>query len=239
MSTTNMQRIAIDLGVLREAGRDLLWLLERGYGREYALRVVTDRYRLDRITSSILYRGIHTRSVAQRVKSKLVSPDYVRNRSLVVDGINVLGSITSMLEGGPVIICLDGLLRDVLELHGNLLKRSNINEAISLLVRAISYLSPSRVEVLLESQVSRSGEVAAALRRELRHMVPSCESFAYTTKQVDTELVRLGQITATSDSVVASKVGMIFDLPAFVFSSFYEDVQVIDLREVILGSDLF
>lgn len=216
---------------LRMAVIDALYLLERGYSRSVMTRVVGDRYGLERPLRSVLYRCVYPEAVARAIILKTCSPSGVEERWLNIDGLNVLGTLLSRLSGGLIIRSLDGLHRDVSEVHASLLRQRGIREAAAVLIEAIKSVKPRGVRILLEEQVSRSGDIATMLRRMIAEAGISGEVF--TTRQVDSMLIRLPGITCSSDSVVASKCERIFDVPGYcIWVMGLASGAVLDLRRI-------
>jgi hypothetical protein len=102
----------------KEAIRDLRYLLNRGYPRETAVRVVSNHYCLSSEERHLLSRCVFSREEGEEHRRKLVRLEGVRGRTLGVDGYNVLITCESLLGGYPVIRCDDGLLRDLRAVRG-------------------------------------------------------------------------------------------------------------------------
>jgi len=216
---------------LREAVIDALHLLERGYSRSVTTRVVGDRYGLDRALRSVIYRCVYPESVSRNIAKKICRPGDIKDEWLNIDGLNVLGTLLSLRSGGLIVLSLDGLYRDVSEIHSSLLRQRGIREAAKLLVEALRRLMPSGVRILLEEQVSGSGETAGMLRGML--LDAGIRGEVFTTRQVDSMLTRLDGITCSSDSVVALRCGRIFDIPGYCATVLgIEGRGILDLRGV-------
>ena len=95
-----MQR-EIRISVLKEARKDLKYLLNRGYNKPSALKLVGDRYQLNKPERSILFRSVFSDREAEIIKSKRVSISELRGRKLLVDGFNVLNTIEEILRDEP------------------------------------------------------------------------------------------------------------------------------------------
>ncbi|MEM2188702.1 MAG: DUF434 domain-containing protein [Nitrososphaerota archaeon] len=199
------------LDVLREAKTDLKFLLERGYRRRSALKLIGDRYQLSRAERSILYRSVMTEQEASIIRSKHLKLEQLEKEKVIVDGFNVLNTIEAMLRGEPLILCDDGVLRDILEMHSKYkpsqLTARALGEILGLLKRA----GVAEIEVLYESQISRSGEIAGLTRRMLSEI--GLRGDARTAKTVDSLLIKSSEIVATSDSAILLKCRAFIDVP--------------------------
>ena len=202
------------LKILAEAGRDLRYLLNRGYNRSLSLKLVGDKYRLDKAERSILYRGIYSSSDVESIVSKRVMAEDLRDEHVLIDGFNVMNTVETMLRGDSLILCDDGVLRDFSEIHGKYKLSEKTHESLQLLLRALKELRIASAKILFESQISRSGEIAGYARRLLRET--GLDGGAETAKNVDSQLQRSRHVIMTSDSAILLRCTKFYDLPAYI-----------------------
>ena len=202
------------LKILTEAGRDLRYLLNRGYNRPSSLKLIGDKYRLDKAERSILYRSIYSSSDVERMASKRVMAEALRDEHVLIDGFNVMNTVETMLRGDPLILCDDGVLRDFSEIHGKYKLTEKTHESLKLLLKALKELRVASAKILFESQISRSGEIAGYARRLLREM--GLDGSAETAKNVDSQLQRSRHVIMTSDSAILLRCTKFYDLPAYI-----------------------
>ncbi len=186
------------------------FLLARGYTPEAALEALRRRHSLGRRQLILLRRCIHPPELDQRVRSRLLTPRALRGERLAVDGFNQLATVYAGLTGHPVYRCSDGLTRDSM-LSGPKPVVKHAEQLAKLLAAALKTLHLSEAVVVLDSQPSRSGEAAAAMRS---HGVR-----ARVSPRADTELLNLahrGYAVATSDVVIASRAAKLFDLAGYM-----------------------
>jgi len=210
MNTISLERLKI----LAEAGGDLRYLLDRGYNRSSSLKLVGDKYRLNKAERSILYRSIYSSSIVEKIASKRLMAKDLRNEHVLIDGFNVMNTIETMLRGEPLILCDDGVLRDFSEIHGKYKLTKKTDEALKLLLKALRELEVAFAKILFESQISRSGEIAGYARRLFRKM--GLAGNAETTKNVDSQLQKFEQVIMTSDSAILLRCVKFYDLPAYI-----------------------
>jgi len=201
----------IRISVLREARKDLKYLLNRGYNKPSALKLVGDRYQLNKPERSILFRSVFSNREAEIIRSKRVSVSELRGRKLLVDGFNVLNTVEEILRGGPLILCDDGVLRDFAEVHSKYRFSEQTEEALKLILDFLKKAGVSEVEIIYESQISRSGEVAALTRRIMTEQ--GIDGAARTAKTVDSILSKSRDVIATSDSAILLRCRSFIDLP--------------------------
>ncbi len=112
----------------------------------------------------MLLRTIVSADTALRRMAKALRLHALRDRAVFVDGYNTTITTQSLLAGYPVYLCDDGFLRDTRGFFRSY-KASRISvcaffEILDLLAAA----GAARVEVLLDQQISRSGELAKEVR---------------------------------------------------------------------------
>lgn len=135
----------------------------------------------------------------------------LRGKAVFVDGYNTCITTHSLLAGYPVYLSDDGFLRDTRAFFrcnkAPEVASGAFSEILDLLVRA----KPSRVVVLLDQQISRSGELA----RDVRSMMAMRDlpGEARCARDVDHQLKVCGSIIATSDGNVIDFASSVIDLP--------------------------
>jgi len=199
---------------VKDAICDLRFLLERGYRRSTAVKVVGDRYRLTREERNLLLRCVYSRAQAEAHRRRLLSAEKVRGERLLVDGYNVLITVESWLRGRRVILCDDGVVRDVSGVYGkHRFERGITDVAIGRILEAVEALRPASVEMLFDSQVSFSGRLCARINSSAGGL----RLLARTSRTPDAEL--LGDrdaVVCTSDMAVVERAERVFDLAGYV-----------------------
>jgi len=200
------------LAVLKEAATDLRYLLNRGYNKPSALKLVGDRYQLNKIERSILFRSVYSQRECMIIKSKRVEPGELRENEIWIDGFNVLNTVEAILRGECVILCDDGVIRDFSEIHSKYKITELTEAALSAVADFLKMAEVRQTVILFETQISKSGELAALTRSLMTKSGIKCT--AKTTKTVDSELIKSGKIIASSDSALLLKCRKFIDLPA-------------------------
>jgi len=202
-----------------EAAKDLRYLLERGYHRESALRLIVDKHQLSTKQRLLLYRAVYDSSTAAKHKQKIVTADKIKDSKLAIDGYNVLITVESGLRGGLLVLCDDGFIRDISAVHGKYRIASTTEKALSLIIEAVREMKPAEASFFFDAQVSKSGELASHVRRTLKHS--GLSGSAYAVRQADVSAKDFGDIIATSDSVLISKARSVFDLAGEILGKNY------------------
>ena len=198
-------------GDLREAVRDYRGLLDRGYPVQASIKLVGDRYRLDRAGRIILFRGVHGRDISERIKRNTVVS--LPGRALLgLDGYNVLFTLANYRTGHPLFVGTDGLLRDAGGAHGRFPGRAAFDEALGLAATRLAGLDLAGVSFYLDAPVSSSGDHAAAIRMACEAAgIPVSVEVAASADPLVRDYT--GDAVATADSAVAiASRAPVFDL---------------------------
>ncbi|MFB3765354.1 MAG: DUF434 domain-containing protein [Methanotrichaceae archaeon] len=197
--------------MLKRAADDVRHLLGRGYPKESAIRFVADHYRLPEWQRYALVRVIIPSAQASSRKAKLVSPGALNRKEILIDGYNVLITVESILEGCPVYLCDDRLLRDIRGIFRKYRPSEITDQALSEIIDLLASVEPARVEFLLDQQISMSGSLASHIREMMS--VREIPGTARTEMNVDHNLKIAKEIVATSDGNVIDKVCFVVDIP--------------------------
>jgi hypothetical protein len=211
---------------LQSAAADFLYLLDRTYPRSASLQLVGNRYNLDRLHREVLHRGVFAREEAKQRRKRLLGPEELVDRKLLVDGHNVLITTESRLAGRPLIAANDGLIRDVAGISHRYRISSLTHEAIDALFQALHKYAPKETLFFLDAPIRQSGELAAVLRAALKSW--NLAGNAEALKVPERQLIGSEGIVASSDSAVLDGVQQGFDLAAAAIKSLPERVHLID-----------
>lgn len=210
----DIQWVRIIWDKLIKAVEDMRYLLERGYKRESAANFVASKYVLDKMGRSILYRCVYSLEDAKKVKEKAVSPEMLKGSKVAIDGFNVLNTLQSFVSGKLLVLCDDGVVRDIAEVHGEFRPTGIVEELIRLSVKTLKELGVVFASFYYESQISKSGEISALTRRILQE--EGMEGSVETEKSVDSALLKDKRVVITSDSVIIHRAEKFFDLAGYI-----------------------
>lgn len=188
------------------------YLLDRGYPKDSAVGFVSNHHRLAEKERFILMRVVVRSDLAWARRSKLLDLEDLRGQSISIDGYNVIITTESVLGGYPVYLCDDGLLRDSRGIFRGFKASPLTAIALNWILDLLASAGPARTEVLLDQQMSRSGELAEMVRGMMAER-QLC-GVAKTARNVDHLLKTAKRIILTSDGNVIDSVDYIMDLPA-------------------------
>ena len=147
------------LPILNKAVHDLSWLLSRDYSEKSAIELVGNRYRLNVRQRKALLRAVCSDEARDLRQKKCLQAAAIAQRSLVIDGYNLLITIESGLAGGIVIACRDGCYRDIASVHGTYRKVEETLPALTMIGVQLQQLEVTEVLWLLDRPVSNSGRL--------------------------------------------------------------------------------
>ncbi len=182
-----------------DAASDIRYLLDRGYPKESAVRFVCAHYRLDESQKHLLARSVLANVVSEKRRKKFLPCDKIKGETIVIDGFNILIGMESILEK-KAFICDDGVIRDIKGAFRNYKVSEKTKTAIDLILQFLKENNSSYVCILLDSQISKSGQLARKLREKLNEY--GLNGDALTSKHVDYDLKKSPYIVASSDGVI-------------------------------------
>lgn len=199
---------------LEDAVSEIRYLLERGYPKQSAITYVCNHHRLDIEFRHIFTRILYTRNTITSRKAKTVSCGDINNNEVWIDGYNIIIGVESALRGDPVYLCDDGFLRDTRGVFRNFHSSDDTEQALYELLSVLALHNPKRIEIVFDSQISKSGELARQIDKKMNDMgIPGC---ARTSKQADFDLKQCNKIVATSDGGIIDAVDYVVNIQACI-----------------------
>jgi len=210
--------------------RDYRYLQDRKYPQKGTLKLVGDRYKLSGDQRTVLYRGISSKECSGKRKSRLTTD--IKNKTLIIDGYNVLFTILNYRLGKLVFISTDGILRDAGSLHGKIRNEEIFSECISLLLGYLITRKPSYLNIFLDSPVSHSAKHKDIIDNSLNEY--SLSGCCKLVKSPDFEIKQNSSgVICTSDTAIIKKTNTsIADLPRAVLEYNF-GCNFIDLENIL------
>lgn len=188
------------LPVLRVAAAEIVWLLDRGYRLAAAVAFVGDHHQLESRARKALERAVCSSAQVHARKARELSLDELVDRTLVVDGFNVLVTLETAFAGGMLFEGVDGVTRDLAGMRGSYHLAFETDRALEALSALFARHRVARVEWLLDAPVSSSGR----LRARIEATSWPCETTARLSSDVDRELDGR-ECIASADGVVLDR----------------------------------
>ncbi|MCG8568811.1 MAG: DUF434 domain-containing protein [Spirochaetes bacterium] len=198
---------------------DYYYLINKKYPQKAILKLIGDRYQLDKRQRSVLYRGVYNceeNELQNQKKCQLTANDIV-----YIDFYNVFLTIAHYLTGVPCFISSDSFLRDCGESHGRLPTKEIGTQTFSLLYDYLKVINPKQINFILDRPISFSKKQADEIETELKNR--SMEGSAITAKSADYLLkqVKTGKIATADSVIIRNSYVSVVDLAANVLSANY------------------
>lgn len=208
---------------MNDAATDIRYLLERGYKRNSSIRFAGDHYRLDKYDRYILARTVFSSHTSKTRKKKKLHCEELKGKTLLVDGYNVLITLESMLGGERMWIADDSFLRDIQGVFNNHSNEKLTFQAVEEMLAFLLNAEIEKTDVLLDSQMKHSGELAAFIRKRMKEL--SIKGEAKTSRNVDYDLKNCqpSHVIATADGIIIDSVKNVIDIPACIYRKCNEE----------------
>lgn len=185
---------------LLEAIADFSLLLTKGYAEKSALKLVGDRFSLtERQRLAVMRSACSDEQLVSRRRS-CVAPENLRNKSIAIDGYNVLITVEAAMSGGVILKGRDGCFRDLASVHGTYRKVTETIPALELIGQFLREVRVGKTLWLLDSPVSNSGRLKTLIGELARKNQWDWEIELLLSP--DAELKKTDLIVASSDSVI-------------------------------------
>lgn len=217
-------------GAFRSGILDYFYLINRNYPERGSLKLVGDRYRLNRDQRTILYRGVTSEEKADQRRKRL-STD-IAGKHLIIDGYNVLFTLLNYRLGRIIFISNDHIVRDAGSLHGRLKEDIMFRESVDLLFVYFKHNRPGSVHFYIDSPVSQSVYHKQIIDEQilLAGLTGTCEIVKSPDQHIKKETEG---IIITSDSVIIDKTdNQIVDLSHLILKSRFK-IALFDLNEIL------
>ncbi len=214
---------------LQRAAQDFRFLLNRGYPRKAALELVGNRYGLNGNERHLLHRGVFSDSDSESRRKKQVSIAKIKDQELAIDGHNVLITVEAGISGRPLIVGDDGFIRDISGISGNFKKTETTEKATRFIIAVLKKTKPRHTLFLLDAPISKSGELAEAMRNFL--ITENIPGDAQAVKVPEKMLVGFSGIVATSDTAIIDQCNKVLDLAGHVLRKNFKSEFLIRLNK--------
>ncbi len=208
------------------AGEEFRFLQERGYPREQSLTLVGNRHVLNSRDRNLLRRAVMAPARAETRKRKLLRLKDLAGAMTALDGHNVLITLESALAGKDLVKGDDGVIRDIAGAGSSYRPADLTRRALGLILQTLTLTGVGRVDFYLDQPLSRSGELAGLIRRELTGV--GLEGTAQPLPVPETELkVHEGPV-ASSDGELIDYCARPLDLAGLIIVERLKETEIIE-----------
>ncbi|MEM2917979.1 MAG: DUF434 domain-containing protein [Candidatus Altiarchaeota archaeon] len=194
---------------------DLKFLLDRGYKRKSALNLVAARYSLNNKQRNFLFRKVFSEKEIRVHRKRKIPIEEIKGKDIIVDAYNVLITTEAILSNGEVIECMDGFLRDFRGVFSSYKFDEKTKEALKKILKVLKHYNPRSVLFILDSQISRSGELAKYIREQLKKF--KIVGDAKTERSADYSIKNSNKIVLTSDTAIIEKAKKVVDVAMEIY----------------------
>jgi hypothetical protein len=192
-----------------------------------SLKLVGDRHGLRERQRLAVLRSSCSEENKIRRHQHCILVDELRNQPVVVDGFNLMITVEAALSNGPLLVGIDGCIRDLSSVHGSYRSVHETNEAITMIGEELEELSVGSVLWLLDRPVSNSGRLASRINElALQRNWPWNVDVVFNP---DSVIVASPSIAITSDATILDQVERWTDLKSYLLAKRIPDAWLIDL----------
>ncbi|MGR9114966.1 MAG: DUF434 domain-containing protein [Gammaproteobacteria bacterium] len=213
---------------IQRADYELCWLLDRGYARHSSIKLVGDRYRLNRRQRLAISRAACSQMNQSARTAKCLALEDIKNRELLIDGFNLIITSETAIAGGLLLHCRDGCVRDLASIHGSYRQVDETHQALTSIGHALKTLAPHSVMWLFDAPVSNSARLAATVRNlaEAHHWNWQTELTSNPDRAI---IADTASVAVTSDSAILDGVTCWTNLGAYLIERFFPLAWIVDL----------
>ncbi len=219
---TSSFNFSIEHALMVKAYSEINWLLDKGYAKKNAIDFVGNHYKFPKKIRYILNRATQAIDELESItRKKIIDPKELEGYIFNVDLYNQFTSFQSLLDNEPLVICRDGIYRDIFSvLHSKKQLRFNLN-LVTRFIKGLLVLKPSFLSIYIDQQRSNSKKHSQIVEEVLRkNRIPG---ECIVTKSVDYLLkIQTKGVIFSHDSIVLGSSTAYFDY-------FHWSVENIDL----------
>lgn len=185
---------------IKEAAKDMCYLLSRGFAEKSSLQLVGNRYRLTARQQKALQGMSASEQQIDLRKKKTLMSSQLKGNTIIIDGFNLLILLESALSGAYIFKGLDGNFRDISGVHGTYKRVQKTEDALVLVGNELKNLGVTLVIWYFDAPVSNSGRLKTILRK-------AAEEYKYNWKI---------NLVNNPDSVLADSDGIVISSDAWI-----------------------
>ncbi|WP_378179563.1 DUF434 domain-containing protein [Aquimarina sp. SS2-1] len=198
---------------LKEAAKDMHYLLSKGFAEKSSLQLVGNRYRLNaRQQRALQGMSASDRQIQLRLEKSVFSEN-LKGKTVAIDGFNLLIILESAMSGAYIFQGLDGYYRDVSGVHGSYKRAQKTEEALLLVGKILQKLEVHSVDWFFDAPVSNSGRLKTILR-ELAEQYQFPWNI-YLENNPDVILADSKDIVVSSDAWILDRAGQNFNMVSY------------------------
>lgn len=197
---------------LNECMTDAVFLVNRGYPIDSAIRFAANHYRCPSRQILMLTRAICSDKSLKIKKNKEVNSENLKGKTLYIDGFNIIITLEILFAGGTLFIGRDGCVRDIAGMRGSYHLIEETNKAIELIAQTANELGVGKIIFYLDSPISNSGRLRGLIFENINLF--SCPVEVELMFNPDVQLYNKA-IVVSADGVVLENCNVWFNLSKY------------------------
>lgn len=211
---------------LKKAHEEIKWLLDRDYKFEAIINFVGGRYQFTTRQRDALKRGTCSTNNEILRKSKEININNIIDKTINIDGFNLIINLEVALSGGILILGNDGLMRDLAGLRGTYKLIDKTSIAIDYLFSFLERFKIKAVNLYLDLPVSNSGNLKIRIM-ELSNKYKILTN-VILVNNADVVLEKL-EFVVTSDATILDKCHSYINLSKNIINEYIPEARIISL----------
>jgi hypothetical protein len=144
---------------LKLAVQDMQYLLSKNYAEKASSDLVGNHYRLKTRQIQVIRGASASANQIQNRKSKQLEISDVKNKTIYLDGFNVLILLESLLSEAYIFEGVDGCFRDLSGVHGTYKRVNQTQDSIELVATFFKKSKAEKLVWIFDKPVSNSGRI--------------------------------------------------------------------------------
>lgn len=145
--------------VMRNASRQVCYLLDEGYDLKPATVFVGNHFQLSERQRLAVMRSIAAKTQLEHRREKEKNPNDISGQEVWIDGFNTVITFEVMLSGSPLFEGMDGCIRDLASLRGTYRIIPETENAVKRILDRLQLWRIGKANILLDEPVSNSGRL--------------------------------------------------------------------------------
>jgi hypothetical protein len=216
------------LPALEAAVAELSWLLDHGYPKKAALKLVGDRHALRDRQRMAVQRCAAGELDRRHRQSRQVPARALDGEPLLIDGYNALLTVEAALSGGVLLLGRDGAMRDLTSMSGHYRRMRSTRRALEAIAAFCAGAGCDGLRWYFDRPISNSGRLKQTI--DALAVEAGWDWDVRLVASPDRALVEAtASIVATADSGVLDRCGRWFNLAREVVEAAVPAAWIVDL----------
>ncbi|MCM1505995.1 MAG: DUF434 domain-containing protein [Ruminococcus flavefaciens] len=212
------------LPLLKQAGSDVYYLMNRDYPIRNVITFVGNHYQLSERQRTALSRIVSSEISIKSRKDRELSESDVSGQTLYIDGFNIIITLETAFSDSTLFECMDGTVRDLAGLRGSYRLIDKTDIALQTLADTLTELNIKKAVFYLDKPVSNSGRLKQKILDAMSGR--PFETEAFIENAVDPILEKKSHVV-TADAIILDKCESWYNLNGYILKK--NNCKLIDI----------